>query len=74
MEGGLRTKCDNFTHIFDGQHHNRSNDGHSDTGQHTQSRCPDELVRIFECLLEGGYGEQSNVLLFLSIANQIDID
>ena len=37
---------DRGVYLFNGQHHDRSNDGHSDAGQHSQSTGSNQLIRI----------------------------
>ena len=33
-------------YLLDGQHHDRSNDGHSDTGQHSKGTSSNQLIGI----------------------------
>ena len=41
------------TDLFDGEHHDGSNDGHSYTGENAESTGTYELVGVLESLLEG---------------------
>ncbi len=61
------------TYFLDGEHHNGGNDRDTDTGQDSKGGASDELVGVLEGLLKSGDGEKSQVLLLLSIANQVHI-
>lgn len=60
-------------YLLDGEHQNWRYDGYTDTGQDTEGRASDQLVGVLQGLLEGGDGEESQVLLFFSVAHQIHI-
>lgn len=60
-------------YLLDGEHKDWSDDGDSDAGEDPQGGASDELVGVLEGFLEGGDGEESYILLLLSIAHQIHI-
>ena len=60
-------------YLFDGKHHDGSYDGNSYTGQDTEGAGPNELVWVFESLLEGADGQEGEVLLLLGVADQVDV-
>ena len=41
------------TDLFDGQHHDWSDDGHSDGGEDSKGAGSDELVGVLQPFLEG---------------------
>lgn len=59
--------------LLDGEHHDRSNDGNSDAREDPKCTGSDELVGIFQSLLEGADGEEGHVLLLFCVPDQIDV-
>lgn len=60
-------------YLFDREHHDGGDDGDTNAGQDAQGRAPDELIGVLQSFLEGGDGEEGQVLLLLSIPHQIHV-
>ena len=60
--------------VADGEHHDGDDDGDADGGEDAEGGGADELVGVLERALEGRDGEESDVLLLLGVAGQVDVD